>query len=114
MIITDHFLFPYLFNVNFFFSVCLVIDIFVVISVVVVVFILQGCMHGVEESTESLPSFLHPFRDHLFNSLNVKVLEEKVVSAPLLFMHSMSLLAKKIAWSCSPVSWSSTSTYRRS
>ena len=55
MIITDHFLFPYLFNVNFFFSVCLVIVILVVISVVVVVFILQGCMHGVEESTESLP-----------------------------------------------------------
>ena len=73
----------------FFFSVCLVIVILVVISVVVVVFILQGCMHGVEESMESLPSFLHPFLDHLFNSLNVKVLEENVVS--------MSLLAKKIA-----------------
>ena len=96
MIITDHFLFPYLFNVNFFFSVCLVIVILVVISVVVV-FILQRCMHGVEESTESLPSFLHPFRDHLFNSLNVKVLEEKLSVLPCFLCTPCHFWQKKIA-----------------
>ena len=35
-------------------------------------------MHGVEESTESLPSFLHPVSSHLLNSLNVKFLRIKL------------------------------------